>query len=288
MKGDSVYRKGLKFSRDIVEIGYVICPPNEIMPRKDYIAYCYRTNTISILTETFGYINNVIIEKSKIQEIVFPEESMNEDENVPYGSAVLILNETINNRAFVIGVYQVNHNIAFSKENLFSIQRISPNNEVSIIGDGDSGEVIIKTKSKNSGQGGLTISIINDNKSAKFNLDIQGDINIRCENNININALNQIILKVLNQATEKETKLSFKDQEIKINEGTDVAVLGNKLVAELNKTNTYLQSLEKALELALVPSDTLAPGTSENFISTMSLQTLGDYTQVLSQIFKIE
>jgi hypothetical protein len=288
MSKNSVIRKGLSFSRDLIEVGYIICPPNEVMSRNDYVSYCYRTNTVSVLTDTFGYINNVFVEKEIMKEIIFPEEVLDENIDVPYGSAVLILYEKINNRAFIVGVYQIDQEIESLKENLFLIQRFTSNNEVSIVGDGNNGEIIIKTKSKDSNNGGINISVINNNRNAKFNLDVQGNINIRCENNININALNQIILNVLNQTTEQETKLSFKDQEIKINEGTDVAVLGNKLVAELNKTNTYLQTMKAALDVSFTSLDAVVPGISAEFKKAMIGQSLGNYSQVLSQIFKIE
>ncbi len=180
--------------RNAAGVGYVICPLE--IDRNIYVTTCLQKGTVSIQLENGGIVNNVLIPKHSLNDIVFPK-TFNQ-----LGSIVFWVNVPKYNQPIIVGVYNKNEDINDVSENSFIIRRVSKDNIVEILGK--DGIVSINADSKNGGK--LYINLTGVNSEMK--VFINGTLQI--ETNKDITLRSKTLIKFTVKDKEKESNIYYK------------------------------------------------------------------------------
>lgn len=272
--------------KNSIDIGYIILPPNLTQTRENYIAYCYRSNMVSVYTENQSFYNNVLIDNDKLQQIVFPDTDKHSDGRLNLGSKIVIVNEPVNNTSIIIGVLAKTGTSDFHTENKFRLQRKLKNNLVEITGNGNDGSLFLKVESSEPEGGQIHINISNDSNSGKLNVNVRGDMNLYTTGDLSINATHNIKLKVSNADESINTSLLIEGATLKINEGTQPIPLGTTLQSELTKVKAILDVILNIINGIAVPTSPVAATDAMQIALKAALVGLtnGDFSQINSEI----
>lgn len=160
--------------RDNVGIGYVIVPSN--VDKKQYIESCYRKGSLSIALENGGVIDNVLITKSALNEIEFPE-TFN-----TLGTILIWIKQPRKNQPIVIGcISKTNEFVNFSK-NKSALRRATKDFVSEVLVDAEKGCIVINSNSSVRGGGDIYILSTNKDKTSKLNIIVSSDINVSSKN----------------------------------------------------------------------------------------------------------
>lgn len=282
--------------RDYCGIGNVIIPRDQD-PVK-YIASCYTKGTVSIVLENGGIIDNVVISKSVLRDIQFPDKN----DYTALGAQVVWLNLPRRNQPIVVGVYNKNNEFVDLTQTGDLFGKSSKNGTAKIFADSDKGVIIVTCSSSTENNGDIYIIATNKNKNsdngAKLNLQISGSVNINTPN-FNINNTKGFNLTIQdksvdNNATQiiyqKGKGLTIKDEfgnviavndqniqlmpqrVLNIGNGKSPVPLGDLLTTQLSLEQQRLTAVITAL-VGLGVTITLPAG---------------DYTNVLSKVTKTD
>lgn len=182
-------------ARDSAGIGYIIIPGG--VDKNKFIDSCFRKGTISLLLENGGIIDNVLITKSALNEIVFPETFKTK------GSLVVWINQPRKNQPIAIGcMSKVNEFVNFSK-NKASLKRSTKNYISEVLVDAHRGVVFITSNSTVEGGGDIFIVSTNKNKSSKINIISSSEVNLTSPN-FNVVNSNGFNIKIKNKEIDDE------------------------------------------------------------------------------------
>ena len=111
MKDKYVSTKPISGSRDSAGVGYVTIPEGQTISK--YIQHCYRTGTISMALENGGVIDKVIITKSALKDIDFP------DSYLDLGTQVFWVNQPRKNIPIIVGcISKTNELVNYNKDKI--------------------------------------------------------------------------------------------------------------------------------------------------------------------------
>ncbi len=217
-------------TKDSAGIGYVIIPRG--VDKKKFIEQCFRTGTISLLLENGGVIDDVLITKSVINQIDFPE-SFNKK-----GSLLVWVNQPKKQRPIVIGsLSNANEFVNFSK-NKSALRRATANFVSEVLVDAQNGSVIITSNSSVEGGGDIYIISTNKNKKSKLNIEVSGSINIKSPDFILTNS-NKLSLIIKDKSIDEEiTEITY-EKGIGFSYSDE---FGNKMTSDSDGINISPQS----------------------------------------------
>lgn len=188
-----------------LKTGYIICP-TDTTPSK-YIETCYKTESVSIITELGQVYHNCKIDINTLQEIEFPDVEKKEIN----GSLVVWAYDIDRDIPIIIGTFSKTDEGRFLLSKQYRFSKTYGNNSATQVIDGKSAQVIITTQSDDSTE--VIIRSISENNNAKVLIETNGKFHVRTSGVAQIQAT-EILLG--------NTKL-------------EAAVLGNTLVDEVLK-----------------------------------------------------
>ena len=267
MKKREIVKKSIKGNRGNAGTAYVIIPID--VDRDEYIVQCYRTGTISICIENNGeYVHNVRIGKLALQIIDFP------DSKEELGSLVGWVNHEGYNFPMVFdvltkgdeGVEIDEKELTLKKQNDTSSSSITLKN----------GEIIISAESDDTG-GLLCISVTNGGKTAKFDLEIGGNMNVYVEKEIVIKTLENIAI------TAKDVVGDIKRLIIGVFEKTEAVAKAEALKKELETERSRLDSVIQAFTTAPITVGDGGAAFKTGLINATSSLPKADYSNISSE-----
>jgi len=249
-------------TRYTVGIGYVILPSE--VNREEYVINCFRTETVTILTEQNEFLIDVKVDKWNIQLLEFPQKVKE------LGSAVCYINLEVQNEPIIIAVLSKLDESNELGENEFRLLKATKNGTVSISGRGDEGNLFINVDSKLEKGGKVFLNVTNDDKKAELNIHVKGKIDILSEGEIKLRATELLKLIVSDAGVDDKEAIiqyekgvgfsyidEFENTIIITEDKTSIFnKAGNKFL-ELNKDGISLGSEGKSKEAAAL-ADTLA------------------------------
>jgi len=160
--------------QDAAGIGFVTLPSG--YDQEKYIEHCYRSGTVSILMENGGILTDVLITKHALNEIDFPISSNT------LGSQVIWVSQPRKKRPIIIGFINKSDEFVSYSKNKSSLRRATGGSVHEVIVDSQKGIVIINSNSAGQTGGDIYILSTNKAKSAKFNIQVGGNINVLSTN----------------------------------------------------------------------------------------------------------
>lgn len=169
--------------RDPFCIGYIIIPQD--INRDLFIQQCLSKNKVSFVDQNNNYYQNVDITEQALSKIKFPKNSDS------IGSTVLVSFLPVFNLPIITGTFANDNEFSFKKENTKTFLLAKENSSVSVSTDA-SGALSI---SIDGSQSELDIKINSKNKNSKFNLYIDGQINLFATDKTNLETVEFILNK---------------------------------------------------------------------------------------------
>ncbi len=228
--------------------GYVYIPSDK--NKKTFINYCIRTNTICLLLEEGGYVENVPVTNEVINNLVFP------DEKGGIGSWVTWINYPKHNLPLVIGTLPKVDEITNFHEDIAVFKRNTKDYTSSITVDAKNGQIIINAFSSKEIGGDIVIQSINGKKKSK--------IKLQASEKVEIDSISQShTLRDEFKIVIKDLSIDDKESSIIYKKGEGLTILDefeNNVI--LNKDNIQIKSGGKKIVLQdgkepLVLGDTL-------------------------------
>jgi len=186
--------------------------------------------------------------------VVFPEDDQK------LGSQVVFVNNSEHNKPVIVAVLSRQSDRGFMGEGQFSFQRTIGGRTVNLVGDAKGSSIGLSVVGK-----GSKISLRAIGEDSQISIISQGAVDIIAKGEITVKSL----LK-----------------QVVLNEGEFGGLIKvEELVAELKKTNDYLETLRSATKNALTLLDALVP-TSAAFELEMLGQSVGDYSNIENEEVK--
>lgn len=188
-------------TKDSAGIGYVIIPAG--VDKRKFIDHCFRTGTISLLLENGGVIDEVLISKSVLNEIEFPERFNTK------GSLLIWINQPRKLRPIVIGsLSKTNEFVNFNK-NKNSLRKSTKNFVGEVLVDAQNGSIIITSNSSIEGGGDIYIISTNKKKNSRFKIQVSGSIDVETPD-FTVTSSNKISLVIKNKDEDDTiTKIEY-------------------------------------------------------------------------------
>jgi hypothetical protein len=156
--------------KDNAGIGYIVIPSG--VDKRKFIEKCFRTNTISLLLENGGVIDNVLITKSSLSEIEFPNK-FNEK-----GSMLVWINQPRKQMPIIIGCLSKTNEFVNFNKNKGSLSKSTKDFISEVLVDAQNGSVIITSNSSVEGGGDIYIVSTNKKKTSKLKIKVSGNVDI--------------------------------------------------------------------------------------------------------------
>ena len=270
--------------REYCGIGNVIIPRD--LDPVQYIASCYTKGTVSITLENGGIVDNVLITKSAIKDLEFPDQNNYK----ALGSQVVWLNLPKRNQPIIVGIFNKNNEFVDLTQTGDVFGKSSTNGTAKIMADSDSGVIIVNCTSTTENNGDIYIIATNQNSAssgqAQLNVQIAGAVNINTPN-FNVDNTEGFTLTIEDPSVDngvttisyvKGTGWSYTDEfnnqwyinkdnfqirpvgKLNIGNGTSPIPLGDLLVAQLQVDQARINAIVTALAglgvtITLPPAD---------------------------------
>lgn len=259
MKG--VSNRGISGKRDSAGIGYITIPEN--IDRDNFIEYCYRTSTITLMLENGGVIDKVLITKQSLEEVVFPEKSGLQ------GSQIVWVNQPRKQFPIAIGILSKNNEFVNFNKNKSGLRRTSKNFVSEVLVDAEKGIVLITSNSSIEGGGDIYIISTNKNKTSNLNVIVSQDVNFTSTN--------------FNVSTSKKIKLYIKDKDVD-EEITEISY--EKGVGLSYKDEFKNECYINGDNIQFKPNSKFNVGSGKEpaMLSDTFKQMFNDYTDILSKL----
>lgn len=243
-------------------VGFVVVP--EGIDRLEYIADCYRTNTIAMIGGLgYGYFFNVHVDSNVMQNIVFPT---NIDEDVR-GTAVVWVKDSVHKVPIVVASLRKQDDYYTLQENQYVVKRETESTSVVLFADGSTALCEANVVGNKENPANLNIKITSENEDSVINLYVDNELNVSSKKTINVISEDEISVKIkkggdavteltykretgLHYKDEFDNEITLKDGEINIvsdkishNDGSQPMVLGDKLADFLNDFLSAVQQL---------------------------------------------
>jgi hypothetical protein len=202
---DSIGKIGMTQDRDSISI-WRVCLPGDV-DREVYIKTCYLTGRISLINDNGEVKHRVKVGKLAIQLIDFPNTTGT------FGSEVACLTMPYSGELYVADVYQSSSNFADQKE--YQYRFVKSNGEegiAALIIDGK-GKISLTVDGEDS-DAGIDIKVTSVNKSAKLNLNVNGDIVVQNQGTVSV-------------TSDREIRF-ITEGKIYLNQSDEPILLGNK------------------------------------------------------------
>jgi hypothetical protein len=233
-------------------IAYVFLPRDA--DREAYIANCFNTSTVSLVTENGEYFHKVPIGKLAIQMIDFPL-SVNQT-----GSPVLWSNVPIHNQIIVTDVFEFKNQFQSLEESQFKITKRLNNNVAGISLRGKAGQILMSASGESEGSGQMEINLSNFFQTALFKMFVQGEILLKSTASFFVNSFNAFKLSVLNGNNEAVSRIeatlnniTIDSETIQHSDGKEPMVLGDTLEALLEDFITAVSNITVTTSLGVSP-----------------------------------
>lgn len=205
-------------------IAYIAIPSDG--NRDSYIYQCFVKGTVSIKNKEGGVYHNCPIDKSKFNDLIFPEKWQDN------GSPVIYVTEPIQQQPMVIGVCKFDNEIIDQQENQFKLQKIYNESLVEISGSAEHGSLTFIVDGTT--QSSLDIVLLNKDNLAHMNTSVDGsymlstlrDIFIKSDTGVYFNSGTE---EVASSIAIESINIRVYTPKFTINEGNEQMVLGNKL-----------------------------------------------------------
>ena len=163
-------RKGSRRRQEFYPSGlaYIIVPSD--IDRSQYIATCMSTETVSIFTEEGGVFHDIKIPPSILSQITFPD-----GKKESLGSGVIYVSHPKQGIPIIVQYLSKGDESRLLQYKEFRLHQSLGENQALISGRGDTGDIIVSTKSATKRGGNILISINKADNSGLITLDIQGD-----------------------------------------------------------------------------------------------------------------
>lgn len=210
-----------------VGVGYVTIPTD--IDREQFIAHCYQTNSLCIVTEDGGFHKNIPTDTWSFNFIDFP------DKPGKNGSLVIYVQEPVHKELIIVATINSDQEIIDLREGQFKLRKKWNNNFVEISGSGKDGNLSLIVDAEDNAN--LLLHVNNRNNNAKLQMEVSGNIILEALNQIEVISKQNVILAVQNandqtqQSTVKLSSDSIKNytDNFVINEGTEPIGLGNQI-----------------------------------------------------------
>lgn len=264
-------------------VGFVVVPSDK--EREQYIADCYRTNTLTINGgQGYGYFRGVPTDMHVMQCIEFPYDEINR------GTPVVWVKDAISQLPVIVAVLRKQDDYYSLDERQFKLKRGIEEKNIEVFIDGKTSSINIAVLGDEIEPASFDIKLCSKNKDSKFSVFSDNEISVFSDNAVNVATNDKIELKIKNEGEDKlsllfkkgegvfykdefENEFNIKDGEINIiskkinhNSGEEPMVLGNKLVEILDETLKAIQ----AITVTSPVGPTSTPVNAASFISIQS------------------
>jgi hypothetical protein len=182
-------------------IGYVVL--KEDLNINDFINFCKRNKTVSIILEEGGSINNVPCTSNVFEDIVFPSKYKE------LGSKVVWINNEAHDEAIVIATYPPLNEVKNYISSKKNIRKDTKNGVAEVLIDGDEPAVIINCQSLSEKKGKIILLCNNASETAELSIVVGGDIKTKSKNN-NLSVKKVFELTIDDpQVDKKKTTISY-------------------------------------------------------------------------------
>lgn len=290
MEDDSLGIKGIESGTETAGVGYIVIPKE--LDANQYIAHCYKTNTVSMHGGIgYGVFHNISVDKETLQEIIFPQNSQKK------GSAVVWINIPKHNKPLIIAIVKYRDERTTLETNSKRITRESNGNVVDMFLRANSATLDLNIIGNESTSGNVNINIKNPSKSSKLKIDVSGDVIIKSSGKSILIAQDLVQLSVLNEEgsikglikyklgegftykdefgniiTAQDSLVNIKSTEIKLGEGNEPLVLGDTFKDTLDKISDMIANLADACQKITV---TTAMGPSSTPLNAAEFVVVG-------------
>ncbi len=245
-----------------VGIGSVVIPTD--LDRDLYISKCFSLGSCAIWVDEVGVIPDVKIGSNIQQFIEFP--------NTPdeLGSMLSFFKTPKYNNHVAIDVIQKSDTGGTMAEHTFRLGRVSGQSRVEVFGDAKSASLMISVDTDEDDKGNFTINVSNNNKTALFNIKVNGKSDLEAEN-INFTAHQAFSVTVPKGETDEQTVISYtkgeglsysdewgtvmtiKNKVIRFGTGKEPMVLGDTLKSLLDDILTQCSGILVTTALGAMP-----------------------------------
>lgn len=234
---------------DPVNFGSVFVPKD--ISRDIWVKNCLKNQRVSLVRQ-FTQIDNVIVPKNLVDQLIFPRTSKE------LGSRVLYITIPKFNQAVAVAIFNTDNETGDTVENTFKFGKKFEGTEVSVSGNANTGTLILKSDSGS------------NSKVILYSIGSDSEISLVCNNSIlseskslSARVYEDFIVKIkdIQSETDKETTFqytngvgfSYKDEfenEIVFNENTQSIQLKGKLTVivedsiEIENKSTQIKSSE--------------------------------------------
>ena len=269
--------------------GYIVIP--RLVDRDDYVRTALRRQRVTILPDQgSSYIFDCYVSKEVMRNIIFPPD------NESLGSAVVFITPKIPNKPFVIGTMTKEDETDLTEEGSFLLEKSFNNTTVCIKGNAETGVLGISVIN-NTGDANCFINL-SGSENSSFRVRCKTKATIECDREINLTTRGTINLRS-NLANNASTASSITvdnnnvriqpNETFRVGEGDVPVPKGDELVAQLEATNEYIETLVSALQTALSTIDGTAGSVSSGpFNAAIQAASLGSYDDVNSDVAFIE
>lgn len=194
-----------KGNRPTMGVGYVIIPSN--VEREEFVDVCYKTNTLSILTEGSMVFHNVLVDVDAMQSVEFPEEES------PYGTPVIWASLNTG-QVFVVGVLIKKGQISKSQdEKSMRIIRADEKGSVSMNFDGVRHQIDLNVNSID-GASRLNIVATDPKGESLIDFKVGGNFQLFVSNTISFYTNKKFEIVIFDEEVKEErTKFLYVFQE---------------------------------------------------------------------------
>ena len=233
-------------------IGYIVIPPD--IDRNEYVRKSVASGMVAVLFDDGGYIEQALVAKHVLNDIVFPENKSG------LGSQISWVSLNSSNQILVIGVHLKYNEYSQVGENQSSVVRQTKKGYAECGVDGDNLNVSIVSNSKVGNPSEVNISASSSEGNSAINLNCKGNINLKASSDVNISCEDTFTLKVADKSVDdkvttlkyiKGQGLSYLDEfdneinigegsvdikaatSVNLGEGSEPMVLGDKLTGIL-------------------------------------------------------
>lgn len=207
LKPDGVTTTGIPNERYTVGIGYIAIPSN--IERVDFVSKCLRTGKVGMFVEEAGdYLWDIPIDKSKLQEIDFPEKYGE------LGSAVVFVNLPKHNTPIIIGVLNKADEAQDYEENKKTIRRETESSYAEISVDGR-GNIFTSVQNEDAGSTASVYELIGSRgNDAKIISRIYGTRDVDHYGTFKYRVTDEIVFQIDDPEIDEEiTTLKYKKGE---------------------------------------------------------------------------
>tara|TARA_R110001599_G_scaffold48749_1_gene139887 strand:+ start:1815 stop:2660 length:846 start_codon:yes stop_codon:yes gene_type:complete len=185
--------------------GYVALPKD--IDKQEYVNNCLRSNSITLLLENGGWIDNVPVAMGLFNYINFP------DTPAQLGSQVVYSSINLTGWLFITAVLPKSDEAISYNEYQFVNTRMHDNGFVGIVADAFKQFINITVSSAKEKIGSFNLTVSNKDKTAKLNVRVKGSKNTDIEG-----SENKEILGTKTTTVDGEYKIKVGEHEIEIAE----------------------------------------------------------------------